>query len=168
MNHRTCNVCSLAVGGIEGRRLMRHLLWTSLVGAAMLTASACPAHAQTIKSETGPATAQVTGAGAAVEYVAPGSFATSWGVPSYGWPRTYTAFSSPYGQAYGYGYTPYVYWPGYTGAQVWRPAATLPDTYRAGNWYRNLASPHSSFTGGFFSPFGYYPPGVGPSAWYAY
>jgi hypothetical protein len=141
---------------------MRQFLWSAVVGVAMLIASAGPARAQV------PNGAVVNPSGVSSYYLAPGYYGTSWGVPSFGLPRTYTVFSSPYGQGYGYGYAPYSHWPGSNGYQLWRPAAVVPETLYGGNYYRNLASPHPSFTGGFFSPFGYYAPGFGPSAWYAY
>jgi hypothetical protein len=147
---------------MEGRAIMRHVVWASLVGAAMLMASASPARAQVVVSNP-------AGAGGISPYfAAPGNYATSWGVPSFGWPRTNTVFSSPYGQGYGYGYYPTTYWPGYTGYQLWRPGAAVPGYLYGGSYYQNMASPHGSFTGGFFEPFNYYAPGFGPSAWYAY
>src|SRR5258708_1390263 len=142
---------------------MRHLLCASLVGAVILIASAVPARAQVMSSQTG----AVRGSRINTDFT-PGTYATSWGVPSFGWPRTYTAFSSPYGSGYGYGYYPYVYWPGYYGYRVWRPGYTQPGYIYGDGFYQTLASPHTSFTGGFVDPLKTYPPGFGPAGWYHY
>jgi hypothetical protein len=123
---------------------MRHSLWAMLVGAVMLLASASSARAQVVtNSSADPArvpvitNSVVEGApGISPYYAAPGSYATSWGVPSFGMPRTYTVFSSPYGQGYGYGYYPYVYWPGYYNYRVWRPGVAMPGYFYGGAYSR--------------------------------
>src|SRR4051794_24161757 len=82
----------------RGQSSMRHLLGTMLLGLAI---SAFPASAP----------AQSPGAvglysGPKSVYGAPGNYGTTYGVPSYGMRRTYSAFPSPYGAGYGYGYAP--------------------------------------------------------------
>ncbi len=120
----------------------------------------------------GPAGAQVVvGTASAIEaasfYGAPGNYGTTWGVPSYGWPRTYSSFSSSYGAGYGYGYYPYGGgWPGYSGGLgIWRPGFVAPGyAYGAGYTYgggTTFAVPYPP-TGRAFPPgIGAYAPGFG-------
>ena len=44
----------------------------------------------------------------------------AYGVPSFGVPRTYSVYSSPYGAGYGYGYAPASFLPGRYGVGMWR------------------------------------------------
>ncbi len=97
-------------------------------------------------------------------YVAPGLYGTAYGSPSYGVPRTYSQFPSPFGGiAYGFGLKPYrrmeslsSYEPG---------AASNPATTTPGEGsYSIFYSPYDArYTGsGFVTvPFGVYGPGLG-------
>src|SRR4051812_15445423 len=59
-------------------------------------------------------------------YAAPGYYGMAYGSASFGVPRTYSAFSSPYGLGYGYGYAPTGFLPGPYGIQLWRPGFSTP------------------------------------------
>ncbi len=103
--------------------------------------------------------------GANSAYGAPGFYGMSYGVPSYGVPRTYTAFSSPYGLGYGYGYPPYGYMPGKYGVDLWRPGFTVPGyVYGGATAYRTFPIVTWPVPSGFGPPVGTYAPGFGPSA----
>src|SRR4051794_3339422 len=107
--------------GVDHSRLrdrgsvMQRLLWAAMVGASVLAAGA-PARGQVYG---GPVTPYGTG----TYYASPGYYGTGYGVPAFGVPRMYSAFSSPYGLGYGYGYAPYNYLPGAFGIGLWRPGA---------------------------------------------
>lgn len=111
---------------------------------------------------SGAAQAQVFGGAVGVDqvasfYGAPGNYGTTWGVPSFGWPRTYSVYSSSYGPGYAAGYYPYGGWPGYYGGYgIWRPGFAAPGyAYGAGFAY---PAPGSAFYG---PGIGAYAPGFG-------
>ena len=105
---------------------------------------------------------------AAGYYAAPGYYGMGYGSPSLGIPRTYTAFSSPYGAGYGYGYAPYSYLPGRYGVGLWRPGLVAPGYVYAPGYYRTFPVPYRPLVP-FTSPaVGYYAPGFGPPAFYAW
>ena len=112
---------------------MRHLVWAVLVGTA-ISATAGSARAQFYGGIVSGYSAG-TYAGPPGIYDAPGAYATTWGVPSFGFPRTYSLFTSPYGGGYGFGYYPYTYVPGYYGYRLWRPGFVAPG-YLYGSGYR--------------------------------
>jgi hypothetical protein len=101
---------------------MREWLWVAIVGSAM-TLIPGTARAQA------PA-AVVTGTIRTNDYFyyfePPGLYGTSYGVASYGVPRGYSAFASPFGVGYGYGYPPYGLIPSRYGSGLWRPGFAAP------------------------------------------
>jgi len=126
--------------------------------------------ASTLSGVSGPkeARAQWGGnlySGANSAYGAPGLYGMSYGVPSYGVPRTYSAFSSPYGAGYGYGYPPYGYMPGKYGVDLWRPGFTVPGyTYGRSTAYRTFPVVTWPVPAGYGPPVGNYAPGFGPAS----
>jgi|SRR5579864_291904 len=141
---------------------MRHLLWTTVLGAAMIGTTPSPARAQIYGGLASP---DEVGS----YYGAPGYYGTAWGYPSYGWPRTYTVFSSPYGAGYAYGYYPSYTMAGYFGVRLWRPGFAAPGyLYGAGN-YGTFASPSLALKRGYPPPsIGWYAPGFGPPPFIAW
>ncbi len=94
---------------------------------------------------------------------APGLYGMSYGVASYGVPRTFSQYSSPYqGGGYGYGYAPYGMMPGRYGVGLWRPGFSAPGyTYGASYYYgtfpvRNLVGQRVAAP-----PVGWYAPAFG-------
>ena len=101
----------------------------------------------------------------------PDLYGTSWGVASFGVPRTYTTFSSSFGPGYGYGYPNYGVLPGRYGVGLWRPGFVAPG-YSYGSAYGYNTFPYPYKPGGpMYGPsIGNYAPGFGPaqpSAFYA-
>jgi hypothetical protein len=130
------------------------LLWSSLLGVAILFVPASSVRAQAYGTMAG-------NTAVASPYRAPGVYATTWGVPSFGWPRTYTAFSSPYGPGYGYGYYPYSYVPGYYGFRLWRPGFAAPGYVYGAGYYGTVSTPYQGLTNGYAPPIGVYAGGFG-------
>ncbi len=93
----------------------------------------------------------------------PNLYGTSWGVASYGVPRTYTTFASPYGVGYGYGYPNYGVLPGRFGVGLWRPGLETPGyVYGSAYGYRTFPYPYKP-GGPMYGPsIGTYAPGFGP------
>jgi len=92
-----------------------------------------------------------------------GLYGTSWGVASYGLPRTYTTFSSSYGAGYGYGYPSYGFVPNKYGVGLWRPGFVAPGyTYGAANAYRTFPYPYTPGGPMYGPPMGVFAPGFGP------
>lgn len=105
-------------------------------------------------------------------YQPPGQYGTSYGMPSYGVPRTYTAFSSPYGAGYGYGYAPYVYSQNWFtlhggGVSLVRPGYSVPGYVYGGSLYNTFPVPFT-VVGPQAPPFGAYAPTFAPGGFYAY
>jgi hypothetical protein len=77
----------------------------------------------------------------------------------------YTAFSSPYGAGYGYGYAPYVTalnWYYLNGAlQPNRPQYTVPGYFLGGSNYNTFPAPYT-VRGPESPPIGVYAPAFGP------
>ncbi|MDB5353031.1 MAG: hypothetical protein JWN86_4278 [Planctomycetota bacterium] len=97
-------------------------------------------------------------------YGAPGNYGMSWGVPSYGVPRTYSDFSSPYGAGFAYGYAPTGVMPGPFGVGLWRPGFATPGyVYGAANSYRTFPVRTWPVPSGYGPPVGAYAPGFGPT-----
>jgi hypothetical protein len=95
----------------------------------------------------------------------PNLYGTSWGVASFGIPRTYTTFASPYGAGYGYGYqNSYGVLPGRYGVGLWRPGFVSPGyTYGSAYGYNTFPYPYRA-GGPMYGPsIGNYAPGFGPS-----
>jgi len=91
------------------------------------------------------------------------TFGTSYGVASFGVPRTYSSFSSPYGAGYGYGYPPTSFLPGPFGIGLWRPGSRGPGhVYGAPNNYRTFPYPYPAGTVQYGPPIGVYAPAFGP------
>ena len=134
---------------------MRHLI---LVVAALSALAMTPGSTQ----------AQVVSSGSAPFRVnssmgLPNLYGTSWGVASFGIPRTYTTFSSPYGGGYGYGYPNYGVLPGRFGVGLWRPGFVSPGyTYGAAYGYNTFPYPYKP-GGPMYGPsIGVFAPGFGP------
>lgn len=142
---------------------MRPTLWAILVGG-VIAATAGSARAQ-FYGGINPVAASYGNAGPAGIYNTPGAYATTWGVPSFGYPRTYSTFTSPYGAGYGFGYYPYTYVPGYYGYRLWRPGFVAPGYLYGSGYYGTVTTPYQGLTGGYRVPIGYYAPGFGPPSW---
>jgi hypothetical protein len=149
---------------------MRRVLSVALLGVALLAATAGPARAQFLGGT-------ISGGGYSVGWPAPygippyfgapGYYGMGYGVPSFGFPRTYTVYSSPYGAGYGYGYAPYGFLPGRYGVGLWRPGIATPGYVYGSSYYRTFPVPYRPLTS-FYSPaVGYYAPGFGPPSFYA-
>jgi hypothetical protein len=95
-------------------------------------------------------------------YQPPGSFGMAYGYPAYGYPRTYSAFSSSYGAGYGYGYGAYNYMSGRYGVGLWRPGFLAPGYVYGASTYRTFPVPYGSLAPGYSPPVGVYAPGFGP------
>ncbi len=90
-------------------------------------------------------------------------YGTSWGVASFGIPRTYTTFSSPYGGGYGYGYPNYGVMPGKFGVGLWRPGFVAPGyVYGSAAGYNTFPYPYRPGGPMYGPPIGVYAPGFGP------
>jgi len=102
-------------------------------------------------------------------YAAPGNYGTAYGYPSYGYPRTYTSFSSPYGNGIGYGVAPYGYASNRFGVGLWRPGYTVPGyAYRSSYYWTFAPAPIRPPVAAPFPPFGTYAPGYGPAGVYGW
>ena len=131
--------------------MRRQILGSLLIGGTIWSLTAGPAGAQVIGGV-------VSGVQTTSIYGAPGNYGTTWGVASFGWPRTYSVYSSSYGPGYAGGYTPSSGWPGYYGGYgVWRPGAVAP-----GYVYGASYSIPSLSTGYYGPGIGAYAPGFGP------
>ena len=86
----------------------------------------------------------------------------AFGSASYGMPRTYTSFASPYGAGYGFGYAPYGLLPGRYGVGLWRPGFVTPGYVYGASYYRSFPVPYSSAVAAPTAPIVYYAPGFGP------
>lgn len=96
-------------------------------------------------------------------YAAPGYYGMAWGVPSYGYVRTYSSFSSPYGGGYGGGYAPSAILPGPYGAAMWRPGIAGPGFGYGASYYTfsHPADPNAPV-----APVGAYAPSLGPGPYF--
>ncbi len=96
---------------------------------------------------------------------APGFYGTSYGTASFGVPRLYSEFSSPYGAGYGYGYARPALAQNAFGEGLWR-AGREPSTtiYGAPGKYRTFPVETWPRPSGMGPPFGEYAPFFGPQA----
>lgn len=134
---------------------MRRLIGLLAIGVAGMLAPG-RADAQTIYGGYTPPY-RVNGA------IGASTFGTSYGVASFGVPRTYTTFSSPYGAGYGYGYPPTSFLPGPYGIGLWRPGFQAPGyVYGAPNSYRTFPYPYQAGPVRYGPSIGVYAPGFGP------
>jgi hypothetical protein len=152
---------------------MRNLLWSILVGTALSLVPVSPARAQAPGSAAAApvASSPAPAASASGSYFGtPGNYFVSWGVPSFGWPRTYSVFSSPYGAGYGYGYYPYMTVPGYYGFRLYRAGYIAEPNLYGGGIYSTPGSfaPFLPVTLQIRPPLGYYAPGLGAPAFYSW
>jgi hypothetical protein len=100
-------------------------------------------------------------------FATPGAYGMGYGVPSFGYPRTYTAFSSPFGGAsYGYGYGQYAFLPGHYGVGLWRPGAVTPGYVYGAGYYRTFPVPYRPLVPFRAPTIGNYAPGFGPPSYY--
>ena len=134
---------------------MRRMLLMVAVGHALMTWST-DSLGQVVS--TGPSPARINAAVGMSDL-----YGTSWGVASYGVPRTYTTFSSPYGLGYGYGLPNYGVLPGRFGAGLWRPGLTTPGyTYGSAYGYNTFPYPYKPGGPKYGPPIGIYAPAFGP------
>ncbi len=92
-----------------------------------------------------------------------GLYGTSWGVASFGIPRTYSTYSSSYGAGYGYGYPSHGFLPGRYGVGLWRAGIVTPGyTYGSANGYNTFPYPYNPGGPRYGPPIGVYAPGFGP------
>jgi hypothetical protein len=140
--------------------MTRHLGMLILSGCIGLLASS--AQAQVTPGNP----AQYYGQGTA--FGAPGSYAMAYGVPSFGVPRTYTTFSSPYGMGYSYGYSPYSTFPGRYGVGLWRPGVVAPGYVFGAASYRTIPVPYRPLVPMATPPVGMYAPSLGPPGFYSW
>jgi hypothetical protein len=96
-------------------------------------------------------------------FAAPGYYGMAFGSASYGMPRTYTSFASPYGAGYGFGYAPYGLLPGRYGVGLWRPGFVAPGYAYGASYYRTYPVPFVSNAVAPTPPVGVYAPAFGPS-----
>lgn len=96
---------------------------------------------------------------------APGLYGMSYGSPSYGVPRTYTAFNSPMSPGYGFGYAPYGLLPGRYGVGLWRSGFVAPGYVYGASSYQTFAAPGAP---GPLPPVGIYAPGFGAPSYYGW
>ncbi len=129
--------------------MSRQLLGFTVALAAILASAS--ADAQVV---SGPEPFRLNG-----YFAAPGYYGTMYGSASYGMPRTYTSFSSPYGLGYAYGYAPYGLLPGRFGVGLWRPGDAAPGYAYGTSYYNTFAIPGAPATA---PPFGVYAPAFGP------
>jgi hypothetical protein len=95
----------------------------------------------------------------------PDLYGTSWGVASYGVPRTYTTFASPNGGGYGYGYPNYGVIPGKFGVGLWRSGLATPGyVYGSAFGYNTFPYPYRPGATSSNPSIGLYAPGFGPSS----
>ncbi len=124
--------------------------------------AACPAKAQTAAPNFAAGTY-----GPYNPYSATGQYGMAFGAMSYGVPRTYTTFSSPYGGGYGYGYAPYSYASNQFGVGLWRPGMSVPGYMYESSMYRTIP-PFRPLSPTPTPPVGYYAPAFGPPSFYAW
>ena len=151
---------------------MRRLLLVVVVGSALALA-AMPGSVSAQVYTSGPSPYRINGA-----IGMPNLYGTSWGVASYGVPRTYTTFASPYGGGYGYGYGAgaafgypnYGFIPPKYGVGLWRAGIAAPGyAYGAANGYNTFPYPYTVGGPMYGPPIGLYAPGFGsggPSPYY--
>jgi hypothetical protein len=144
---------------------MRPRLWAAILGAA-ITATAAPARAQYVGGMGTYGASAYYGLGSI--YGAPGYYGMMVGYPGWGYPRTYTSFSSPYGAGYGYGYAPYSLATGRFGVGLWRPGFATPGYVYGAGFYRTFPVPFRPLGPNIGPPVGYYAPGFGPPAFYSW
>ncbi len=138
---------------------MRRLLWAALVGSVLLV-SPSTSRAQFVGGFSN------YSASMSAFYATPGAYGMAYGYSSFGFPRTYTSFSSPYGGGYGYGYSPYGFLPGKYGVGLWRPGYTVPGYVYGASYYRTF--PYSLRPNLPVAPVGAYAPGFGPPSFYSW
>jgi len=128
--------------------MRRHLSGFAVIAAVVLTSAS--ADAQVVEA---------TPLRLNPYFSAPGYYGTSYGSATYGMPRTYTTFSSPFGVGYGYGYAPYGLAPGRFGVGLWRPGLVAPGYTYGASYYNTFAIPGAPAPA---PPFGVYAPAFGP------
>jgi len=99
---------------------------------------------------------------------APGFYGVGYGIPSFGFPRTYSVFSSPYGGGYGYGYSPNLFLPGHYGVGLWRPGYAVPGYVYGAGYYRTFPVPYRPLVPFVGPPLGYYGRAYGPPTFNAW
>ena len=129
-----------------------------LLALVLFFSSPTPVLAQIAQS--GPFPSRINGA-----VGLPDLYGTSWGVASYGVPRTYTTFNSPYGGGYGYGYPNYGVIPGKFGVGLWRSGLATPGyVYGSAFGYNTFPYPYRAGSSNLNPSIGLYAPGFGPAS----
>jgi hypothetical protein len=138
---------------------MRHMTWAVFVGCVL--ALEAPARGQAVAEPSVPVSGRASSG--PWWYAAPGFYGTSWGYSSYGMPRTYSSFASPFGAGYGYGYGPSALAPGPYGWSLWRPGVSAPGyTYSPSAIYNTTGGLGKTLWYGQGPPIGAYAPYLGP------
>jgi hypothetical protein len=137
------------------------------VAASLLLPAAARAQAPAPYAPPAPVASPPLAATPLGAYDAPGNYGVAWGSASFGLPRTYSAFSSPYGGGYGYGYAPYRIPPGPYGMGLWSPGTAIPaGSLQNGEGYRVFPVPYGPAPQGAVPPLGAYAPAFGPPAFH--
>jgi hypothetical protein len=97
-------------------------------------------------------------------FAAPGYYGMAWGTPSFGYPRTYSEFSSPYSSGFAAGYAPYGLLPGPFGVAMWRPGFSTPGYTYGASYYSTFSYPPDAAAP--IAPVGAYAPSLGPGPYY--
>jgi hypothetical protein len=139
--------------------------WIAALAAALLLPAGARAQAPAPVLAPGQAPNAPYAATPLGVYDAPGNYGVAWGTASFGMVRSYSAFSSPYGAGYGYGYAPYRILPGAYGTGLWSPGTTLPaGALERSDGYRVFPVPYGPAPQGAVPPLGAYAPAFGPPA----
>lgn len=141
---------------------MVRISWRFATVATLLLVAPLAVSAQTTDAPAKPTPRPNSPLGA---YDAPGNYGVAWGSASFGQPRLYSAFSSPYGAGYGYGYAPTRLLPGAHGVGMWSPGTVIaPGSLEGSGYYRVFPVPYGPAPYGAVPPLGAYAPGFGPPA----
>jgi hypothetical protein len=97
-------------------------------------------------------------------YAAPGNYGMAYGTPSFGYPRTYSEFSSPYASGFAAGYAPYGLLPGPFGVAMWRPGFSTPGYVYGASFYSTFSYPPDAAAP--IAPIGAYAPSLGPGPYF--
>lgn len=138
--------------------------WAAVAVSLLVPASLSAQTSAPVSAPAAPPTARYADS-ALGAYDPPGNYGIAWGSASFGMPRLHSAFSSPYGAGYGYGYAPYRLMPGSYGVGMWSPeTAPAPGSLEGSGFYRVFPVPYGPAPHGAVPPLGAYAPAFGPPA----